>query len=145
MQQRILTEIKGRMLEDIVLLETELANPKKQVFVLQFPVGEFDMVVFDPEAGSCRIFEIKHSEEAAPQQYRHLIDACYLEHYCFRHRLHSCSLAARFLRIATCHTSSLFCVTACHMTSCIIKPAAPNEKSGRRFYHARFLRYSSTF
>ena len=32
------------------------------------------MVVFDPEAGSCRIFEIKHSEEAVPQQYRHLID-----------------------------------------------------------------------
>ena len=73
-QQRILTEIKGRMLEDIVLLETKLANPKKQVFVLQFPVGEFDMVVFDPEAGSCRIFEIKHSEEAVPQQYCHLID-----------------------------------------------------------------------
>ena len=73
-QQRILTEIKGRMLEDIVLLETKLANPKKQVFVLQFPVGEFDMVVFDPEAGSCRIFEIKHSEEAVPQQCRHLID-----------------------------------------------------------------------
>ena len=72
--ERILTEIKGRMLEDIVLLETKLADPKKQVFVLQFPVGEFDMVVFDPEAGSCRIFEIKHSEEAVPQQYRHLID-----------------------------------------------------------------------
>ena len=51
-------------------------------------------------------------------------DAYYLEHYCFRHRLHSCSLAARFLRIATCHTSSLFCITACHMTSCIIKTAA---------------------
>ena len=75
MQQRVLTEIKGRMMEDIVLLETKLANPKNQVFVLQFPVGEFDMVVFDPEAGSCRIFEIKHSEEAVPQQYRHLIDA----------------------------------------------------------------------
>ena len=73
-QERILMEIKGRMLEDIVLLETKLANSKKQVFVLQFPVGEFDMVVFDPEAGSCRIFEIKHSEEAVPQQYRHLVD-----------------------------------------------------------------------
>ena len=73
-QKRILNEIKGRMLEDIVLLETKLANPKKQVFVLQFPVGEFDMVVFDPEAGSCQIFEIKHSEEAVSQQYRHLID-----------------------------------------------------------------------
>ena len=73
-QERILSEIRGRMLEDIVLLETKLANLKKQVFVLQFPVGEFDMVVFDPVAGSCHIFEIKHSAEIAPQQYRHLID-----------------------------------------------------------------------
>ncbi len=73
-QNRILTEIKGRMLEDIVLLETKLANPKKQVFVLQFSVGEFDMVVFDSEAGSCQIFKIKHSEKTVPQQYRHLID-----------------------------------------------------------------------
>lgn len=73
-QNRILTEIKGRMLEDIVLLETRLAHPGNQVFVLHFPVGEFDMVEFDPEAGSCRIFEIKHSKEAVPQQYRHLID-----------------------------------------------------------------------
>lgn len=47
-QERILNEIKGRMLEDIVLLETKMANPGKQVFVLQFPIGEFDMVVFDP-------------------------------------------------------------------------------------------------
>ena len=73
-QERILTEIRGRMLEDIVLLETKLANPKKQVFVLQFSVGEFDMVVFDPVAGSCQSFEIKHSTEIEPQQYRHLID-----------------------------------------------------------------------
>ena len=74
-QERILSEIRGRMLEDIVLLETRMANPGKQVFVLQFPVGEFDMVVFDPDAGCCQIFEIKHSTEAVPQQYRHLIDA----------------------------------------------------------------------
>ncbi len=73
-QERILSEIRGRMMEDIVLLETKLADPKKQVFVLQFPVGEFDMVIADPEAGSCRIFEIEHSKEAVPQQYRHLID-----------------------------------------------------------------------
>ena len=73
-QERILSEIKGRMLEDIVLLETKLANPKKHVFVLQFPIGEFDMTVFDPAAGSCQIFEIKHSSKAAPQQYRHLVD-----------------------------------------------------------------------
>lgn len=74
-QERILTEIKGRMLEDIVLLETKIANPGKEVFVLQFPIGEFDMVVFDPAAGSCQIFEIKHSREITPFQYRHLIDS----------------------------------------------------------------------
>ena len=73
-QERILDEIRGRMMEDIVLLETRLANPKEEVFVLQFPIGEFDMVVFDPAAGSCQVFEIKHSAEGVPQQYRHLID-----------------------------------------------------------------------
>lgn len=72
--ERIRSEIKGRMMEDIVLLETKLANPKKQVFVLQFAVGEFDMVIFDPETASCRIFEIKHSARIMPQQYRHLTD-----------------------------------------------------------------------
>jgi len=71
---RILSEIKGRMMEDIVLLETKLAFPKKEVFVLQFAIGEFDMVVFDPVTGSCEIYEIKHSTEVVPQQYRHLID-----------------------------------------------------------------------
>lgn len=74
LQERILTEIRGRMLEDIVLLETKLAKPKKQVFVLQFPIGEFDMVVFDPKVGSCQIYEIKHSKEVVAEQSRHLID-----------------------------------------------------------------------
>lgn len=72
--ERIRNEIKGRMMEDIVLLETKLAEPKKQVFVLQFAIGEFDMVVFDSESASCRIFEIKHSDQIVPQQLRHLVD-----------------------------------------------------------------------
>ena len=62
------------MLEDIVLQETQMANPKKEVFVLQFAIGEFDMVVFDPLEGNCQIFEIKHSTEIAEQQYRYLVD-----------------------------------------------------------------------
>ena len=61
-------------IEDIVLLETKVSNPKQQVFVLQFPVGEFDMVIFDPDAGNCKIFEIKHSDKVVPYQYRHLKD-----------------------------------------------------------------------
>ncbi len=72
--ERILSEIKGRMMEDIVLLETKLANPKKQVFKLQFAVGEFDMVVHDPDTISCEIYEIKHSKEVVEAQYRHLIN-----------------------------------------------------------------------
>lgn len=74
-EDRILSEIRGRMMEDIVLLETKMANPGKEVFVLQFSVGEFDMVVFDPNAGSCEIYEIKHNREVAPQQSRHLRNA----------------------------------------------------------------------
>lgn len=72
---RILDEIKGRMMEEIVLLETKKAFPQKEVFKLKFAVGEFDMVIFDPEEVTCEIFEIKHSVEAVPQQYRHLVDA----------------------------------------------------------------------
>jgi len=71
---RILSEIKGRMMEDIVLLETKLARPDKEVFKLQFAVGEFDMVIHDPVALTCEICEVKYSREVVPNQYRHLID-----------------------------------------------------------------------
>lgn len=72
--ERIMNEIKGRMMEDIVILETMMANPDKEVFKLQFAVGEFDMVIVDPAAITCEVFEIKHSEEAVPEQYKNLID-----------------------------------------------------------------------
>lgn len=72
--ERILDGVKGRMMEDIVLLETKLARPECEVFCLQFPVGEFDMVVFDSKKGCCELYEIKHSAEIAKEQYRHLLD-----------------------------------------------------------------------
>ena len=71
---RILNEIKGRMMEEIVLLETKKAYPEKDVFKLKFAIGEFDMVICDKETTNCEIFEIKHSCEIDPQQYRHLVD-----------------------------------------------------------------------
>lgn len=71
---RIIDEIKGRMMEDIVLLETKLSRTNCEIFRLQFAVGEFDMVVFDPEEGNCEIYEIKHSMEVVPQQCKHLLD-----------------------------------------------------------------------
>ena len=82
---RILDEIKGRMMEEIVLLETKKAFPEKEVFKLKFAIGEFDMVIHDPEAVTCEIYEIKHSKEAVPQQYRHLIDAKKCEDTEFRY------------------------------------------------------------
>ena len=77
-RQRILdrlnSEIRGRMMEDIILLETKLAFPNKKVFKLQFPIGEFDMVVFDPKELDCEIYEVKYSKEVVSDQYRHLCD-----------------------------------------------------------------------
>ena len=73
--QRILEEVRGRMMEDIVLLETMKALPGHMgVCKLQFLSGEFDMVVYDEEKSCCAIYEIKHSSETALEQYRHLID-----------------------------------------------------------------------
>ena len=72
--ERLIDEIKGRMMEDIVLLETKLSKKNCEVFRLQFAIGEFDMVVFDPEKGTCEIYEIKHSKEVVPQQCKHLLD-----------------------------------------------------------------------
>lgn len=71
---RILDEIRGRMMEDIVLLETKMAYPGKNVFRLQFAIGEFDMVIEDPGAVTCEIYEIKHSMAAVPGQYKNLVD-----------------------------------------------------------------------
>ena len=70
--ERLMTTIKGTMLEDIILLETKIARPECEVFKLKFAVGEFDMVIFNPETSSCEIFEIKHSTETHPNQYQHI-------------------------------------------------------------------------
>ncbi|MBR1483264.1 MAG: AAA family ATPase [Ruminococcus sp.] len=71
--ERILEKVRGRMMEDIVLLETSKAAPDSvRVFKLVFPAGEFDMVTYDSVADKCAVYEIKHSNQVVPQQYRHL-------------------------------------------------------------------------
>ena len=72
----ILDEVRGRMLEDIVILETIKARSggATSVFKLQFPAGEYDMVVTDRDATTCEIYEIKHSAVADDRQLRHLLD-----------------------------------------------------------------------
>ncbi|MDO4177651.1 MAG: AAA family ATPase [Phascolarctobacterium sp.] len=83
--RRILSEVQGRMMEEIVLLETKKALPQCKVFKLKFTIGEFDMVVFNPETASCKIYEIKHSTERVPQQLVHLKDKTKCEQTEFRY------------------------------------------------------------
>ncbi|MBQ8290690.1 MAG: AAA family ATPase [Clostridia bacterium] len=72
---KILDSVRGRMMEDIVLLETAKSLSKRyRVFKLTFLAGEFDMVIYDTENNSCEIYEIKHSKERVSQQYRHIND-----------------------------------------------------------------------
>lgn len=71
---KILDDVKGRMLEDIVLLETCKAAPRSQeVFKFKFDIrGEYDMVIYDKNTNTCRIYEVKHSDKIVEQQTRFL-------------------------------------------------------------------------
>ena len=75
-QDRILQEVRGRMLEDIVLIDTAkaLKGQPYKVFKLQFTVGEFDMVVYNTREHCCDIYEVKHSEQMVAEQAKHLQD-----------------------------------------------------------------------
>ena len=74
---KILDDVKGRMLEDIVLLEVCKAAPSTmEAFKFKFDAGgEFDMVIYDKASQNCRIYEIKHSTEVNEKQTLHLRDA----------------------------------------------------------------------
>ena len=74
---KILDDVKGRMLEDIVLLEVCKAAPSAmEAFKFKFDAGgEFDMVIYDKASRNCRIYEIKHSTEVNEKQTIHLRDA----------------------------------------------------------------------
>lgn len=73
--ERILEEVRGRMMEEIVLLETfKSAKKNKRVFKLTFSVGEFDMAIYDSKENTCECYEIKHSVQIVPAQTKYLID-----------------------------------------------------------------------
>lgn len=73
---KILSDVKGRMLEDIVLLEVSKTLPKNQeAFKYKFATGgEFDMVIVDKDKLTCKIYEIKHSDKVVDKQARFLLD-----------------------------------------------------------------------
>ena len=79
--ETILNDVRGRMLEDIVLYETTRSLAcrgegmlRPSAFKVMFPSGEFDMVVTNPQKGTCDICEIKHTAERADEQFRHLVN-----------------------------------------------------------------------
>ena len=73
--ERILQEVRGRMLEDIILLETSKSLDKRfEVFKLQFISGEFDMVIRNKETNTCALYEIKHSDKYVIEQAKHLLN-----------------------------------------------------------------------
>ena len=73
---RILEEVRGRMMEDIVLLETSRALRKgDRAFKLILSRSEFDLFICHTGNNTCEAYEIKHSREAVPRQYHVLEDA----------------------------------------------------------------------
>lgn len=70
---RILEEVRGRMLEDIILLESMKALGKSHdVFKYRFSTGEYDMVIYSKKEHGCAAYEIKHSRRSVYEQARHL-------------------------------------------------------------------------
>jgi len=77
--ERILEDVRGRMMEEIVLLETTKASSrKKSIFRMRFARAEFDMVIFDNETNTCECYEIKHSDQIVDRQMQYLVDPEYL-------------------------------------------------------------------
>ncbi len=73
--EKILEEVRGRMMEDIVLLETARALRREdRAFKLVLSRSEFDMVIYHAESNTCEAYEIKHSREIVEQQYHVLED-----------------------------------------------------------------------
>ena len=75
---RILADVRGRRLEDIVLMETSRflsrTGSSRRAFKLMYPRGEYDLVVADPVSAGCALYEVKHSLSRMPDQARHLRD-----------------------------------------------------------------------
>lgn len=73
---KILNDVKGKMLEDIVLLEVNKSIAEdKEVFKYKFDLGgEFDMVIYNKQENTCSIYEIKHSDKIVSEQTRHILN-----------------------------------------------------------------------
>ena len=72
---KILEDVRGRMMEDIVLLERMRTLPRgKRAFKLILSRKEFDMTVYDTQENTCEEYEIKHSMQRTAEQTQALLD-----------------------------------------------------------------------
>ena len=74
-----LNDVKGRILEDIVLLESKVVK-KKDATKLQFLHGEIDMGVY--ENHQIHLYEVKHSHNINESQTKHLRNEEYTRMIC---------------------------------------------------------------
>lgn len=74
LKEKILSDVKGRMLEEIALYQTSL---KKESFKFLFAVGEYDMVTIDEEDKTTNIYEIKYSKDIDYHQRKTLLNNDY--------------------------------------------------------------------
>ncbi|MBR5376208.1 MAG: ATP-binding protein [Lachnospiraceae bacterium] len=73
--EKILEDVQGRMMEDIILLERSRCRQRNErVFKLILSRREYDMVIYNTEDHTCEEYEIKHSTERVPEQSRVLLD-----------------------------------------------------------------------
>ena len=72
-KEKLLSDVKGRMIEDMIIYETSRYN--KDTFKLYFGThGEFDMVTLNHDEPSSKIYEIKYSTIKDKNQHRFLVD-----------------------------------------------------------------------
>ena len=83
---KIKTDVLGRLLEDIVILDCKhklLNNRGIEIFQINFGIGEFDMVIWDhsdEDNKKCYLYEIKHSDKRVEHQARHLLNNTFLDY-----------------------------------------------------------------
>lgn len=70
---KLLEDVKGRMLEDIVTL-TLAKNKEYDVFKFIADEGEIDIVKVNKTTSEVELFEVKHSDKIIVQQQRHLVN-----------------------------------------------------------------------
>lgn len=73
---KILQDVKGKMLEDIVILETTMSKNEEDAFKFVFTLsGEYDLVTLDRNAYTFDLFEVKHSKKVSfENQAKFLVD-----------------------------------------------------------------------